>query len=92
MPQVKVIEKSIAPKKEIPSIIPTFKIIKKQNNTEFKKASEFSVGQKLKHSRFGLGEITAIDGDPDMVKFTILFEDGSEKKLLERFANFTFLK
>lgn len=48
-------------------------------------------GKKVKHARFGLGEIIEEFMDGDNKKFKILFETDGEKLLLERFANLTFL-
>jgi hypothetical protein len=48
-------------------------------------------GKKVKHSRFGLGEIVEEIENDGMKKFKILFETEGEKLLLERFANLTFL-
>ena len=48
----------------------------------------FAPGTKVSHARFGKGEIIAIvDADPAFRKLSILFEDGTTKELLERFAN-----
>lgn len=56
--------------------------------TETEQNSSFALGTKVSHSRFGKGEIIAIvDGDPAFRKLSILFEDGTKKELLERFAN-----
>ncbi len=52
---------------------------------------ELGNGIKVKHSRFGLGEIIEEFENYGMKKFKILFETEGEKLLLERFANLTFL-
>lgn len=52
---------------------------------------ELGSGRKVKHNRFGLGEIIEEFKDGDFTKFKILFETEGEKLLLERFANLTFL-
>lgn len=58
--------------------------------TETEKNLTFVPGTKVTHARFGKGEIIDMDNaDPAFRKLTILFEDGTEKSLLERFANLT---
>lgn len=53
------------------------------------KIYELGSGKKVKHNRFGLGEIIEeIDGGE---KLKILFETEGEKQLLARFANLTYL-
>ena len=48
----------------------------------------FIPGTKVVHARFGKGEILDItDADLAFRKLSILFEDGTKKELLERFAN-----
>jgi hypothetical protein len=49
------------------------------------------VGKKVKHARFGVAVITEEIGVGIDKKFRLVFEDGSEKLLLERFANLTYL-
>ncbi len=56
--------------------------------TETEQNLTFVPGTKVVHSRFGKGEILDIvDADPAFRKLPILFEDGTKKELLERFAN-----
>lgn len=56
--------------------------------TETEQNSAFAPGTKVTHARFGKGEIISIiDADPAFRKLSILFEDGTKKELLERFAN-----
>lgn len=56
--------------------------------TETEQNLTFVPGTKVIHSRFGKGEIIGMDNeDPAFRKLTILFEDGTQKSLLERFAN-----
>jgi len=62
---------------------PTYKPL-----TETEQNLTFVPGTKVSHARFGKGEIIGMDNsDPAFRKLTILFEDGTEKSLLERFAN-----
>lgn len=58
--------------------------------TEVEQNLTFAPGTIVIHNRFGKGEIIAIENEePAFRKLTILFEDGTEKTLLERFANLT---
>lgn len=43
--------------------------------------SEFSIGERVFHDKFGYGEVTAIDGN----KLVINFEMGSERKVMDSF-------
>ena len=61
--------------------------------TETEQNLTFAPGTKVTHARFGRGEIVDIDNaDPAFRKLTILFEDGKEKSLLERFANLQIIE
>jgi len=44
------------------------------------------VGEKIKHKVFGEGKITAVEPLQDDVFVSIIFENGTEKKLSARFA------
>ena len=52
---------------------------------------ELGEGKKVKHNRFGLGEIIEELQDGDYTKLRIVFETEGEKLLLARFANLTYL-
>lgn len=45
------------------------------------------VGHRIVHATFGSGEIVSSEGTGDKQKVTIRFEDGSERKLMVKFAN-----
>ncbi|MDR0976977.1 MAG: ATP-binding domain-containing protein, partial [Prevotellaceae bacterium] len=47
-----------------------------------------SVGQTIEHDRFGIGEVTKIEGTGDNAKATIHFKEAGPKQLLLRFARF----
>ncbi|HPW71601.1 MAG TPA: UvrD-helicase domain-containing protein [Bacteroides graminisolvens] len=52
---------------------------------------ELRVGQNIQHERFGMGEITKLEGSGDNAKATIRFRHAGEKQLLLRFARFTVI-
>ncbi|MBR4380165.1 MAG: UvrD-helicase domain-containing protein [Bacteroidaceae bacterium] len=47
-----------------------------------------SVGQRIQHERFGIGEVIKVEGTGDNTKATIRFVNAGEKQLLLRFARF----
>lgn len=49
------------------------------------------VGQNIQHERFGMGEVTKLEGSGDNAKATIRFRHAGEKQLLLRFARFTVI-
>lgn len=52
---------------------------------------ELRVGQNIQHERFGMGEVTKLEGSGDNAKATIRFRHAGEKQLLLRFARFTVI-
>lgn len=56
------------------------------SNIKAAPVSSFKVGLKVKHSRFGNGNITNIDGVGENKTATIQFEGNGEKKILLKFA------
>ena len=54
--------------------------------------SELVVGNRVKHARFGRGEVIKIEGKGADIKAKINFENGGVKKLLLRFAKLEILK
>lgn len=54
-------------------------------------AGELSVGKHVDHSRFGRGEIIALEGSGLDAKATVRFENVGTKQLLLRFAKITVL-
>ena len=44
------------------------------------------VGQRVRHPSYGVGTVTAVEGDGDDRKFTVSFLDYGVKKLVERYA------
>ena len=49
---------------------------------------EFRMGQFVNHKLYGRGRIVSISGFGEDMKLTVLFNDGSRKKLMAKFANF----
>lgn len=66
---------------------------KKEAETQSEPANELPIthvlgdGQKVNHSRFGLGEVLTVEGD----KTTVLFEKHGEKNLHAKFSNLEYL-
>ena len=52
---------------------------------------KLSIGTRIEHSRFGVGEVIAMSGAGIDAKATIRFQNVGEKQLLLRFAKFTIL-
>ncbi len=49
-------------------------------------------GQIIEHERFGLGEVTKVEGSGDNAKATIHFKNVGDKQLLLRFARFKIIE
>ncbi|NCC09671.1 MAG: ATP-dependent DNA helicase [Bacteroidia bacterium] len=47
-----------------------------------------SVGQRIEHERFGIGEVIRVEGTDENAKATIRFVNAGDKQLLLRFARF----
>lgn len=56
-----------------------------------KDLSGIYVGATIKHDRFGIGTVTALDGDDSSRKATVEFENSGVKQLLLKFARFEIL-
>ncbi len=52
-----------------------------------RKDSNPLVGVRVRHPKYGLGTIIAVEGDGDDCKLTVSFLDYGTKKLVERYAN-----
>ena len=48
-------------------------------------------GKRIKHDRFGIGEVIAVVGEGENAKATVMFEQAGTKQLLLKFARFTVL-
>ena len=51
-----------------------------------------SVGDRIAHERFGVGEVTALEGSGDSAKATVRFDNAGTKKLLLKFAKYTLCR
>jgi DNA helicase-2/ATP-dependent DNA helicase PcrA len=49
---------------------------------------EFRQGQQVRHKLYGQGRIVQISGFGEDMKLSVLFSDGTRKKLMAKFANF----
>jgi DNA helicase-2/ATP-dependent DNA helicase PcrA len=49
---------------------------------------EFRMGQHVRHKVYGAGRIVSISGFGEDMKLSVLFNDGTRKKLMAKFANF----
>lgn len=54
-------------------------------------ASGLQIGSVIKHDRFGIGKIIAIEGDTNNRKATVEFENSGRKQLLLKFARFEII-
>ena len=48
---------------------------------------DFQVGDKVEHSIFGIGKIMALSGSGENQRVGVVFNDGTRKKLIVKFAN-----
>jgi len=53
--------------------------------------SELQVGVKVRHDRFGVGVVTAIDGEGGNTKATVQFANFGQKQLLLKFARLSII-
>lgn len=66
--------------------IATAKII----NPSGQSSQDIEVGDKVRHDRFGIGEVTFLDGtDPQNIKAKVIFQNEGEKNLILKFAKLT---
>lgn len=84
--KIKPVEGSLPKAQEIsPKLTPvsTAKII----NPSGKSSDNIEVGDKVRHDRFGIGEVKFLDGtDPENIKARVLFQNEGEKNLILKFA------
>ncbi len=57
-----------------------------QHEGNFEALTDVSIGERVKHPRFGFGKITDLEGNGPNKKAVIAFENVGEKKLLLKFA------
>ncbi|WP_447952146.1 ATP-dependent helicase [Chryseobacterium koreense] len=78
-PEPKSLPKNLKP-------ISTAKII----NPSGQSSEDIEVGDKVRHDRFGIGEVTFLDGtDPKNIKAKVVFQHEGEKNLILKFAKLT---
>ncbi len=59
-------------------------------NPSGKSSENIEVGDKVRHDRFGIGEVTFLDGtDPENIKAKVIFQHEGEKNLILKFAKLT---
>ncbi len=63
----------------------------KANSANGESPSNIKLGDKVRHDRFGMGEVISISGDPENAKAVIKFENVGEKNLLLKFAKLKVL-
>ena len=54
-------------------------------------AGTLRVSARIRHERFGLGTVEAIEGVGDNCKISVAFDNVGRKQLLLKFAKFTIL-
>lgn len=57
----------------------------------FNNAFDIKIGMRVQHERFGIGEVTSLEGTGSNVKATVLFPNAGEKQLLLKFAKLKIL-
>ncbi len=61
-------------------------------NPSGQSSEDIEVGDKVRHDRFGVGEVTFLDGtDPQNIKAKVVFQNEGEKNLILKFAKLTKL-
>ncbi len=59
-------------------------------NTNGNSSQDIEVGDKVRHDRFGVGEVVFLDGtDPENIKAKVFFQREGEKNLILKFAKLT---
>lgn len=51
----------------------------------------FEIGQRVRHPKFGVGEVRRVEGPPHNVKLTIHFRDAGPKEILVRYVELEIL-
>ena len=76
---IPVVKKTLKP-------VATAKII----NPSGSSSEDIEVGDRVRHDRFGVGEVTFLDGtDPQNIKAKVIFSNEGEKNLILKFAKLT---
>lgn len=77
---------NMPPPKKTLKPVATAKII----NPSGSSSEDIEVGDRVRHDRFGIGEVTFLDGtDPQNIKAKVIFANEGEKNLILKFAKLT---
>ncbi len=68
------------------------KIESLQNSPIATNTNSLNVGNIIQHERFGLGKVTALEGESENAKATVEFESFGQKQLLLKFAKYKIIK
>lgn len=69
-----------------------YKIKTTEKDTESKQTiGDLSVGNTIRHERFGVGKVTELTGERESAKATVEFESFGRKQLLLKFAKFEII-
>lgn len=80
-------EEPVSPPKNLKPVA-TARII----NPSGQSSQDIEVGDKVRHDRFGVGEVMFLDGtDPQNIKAKVVFQNEGEKNLILKFAKLTKL-
>ena len=65
--------------------------ISNQPANKVQNIGDLTVGNTIRHERFGVGKVVALEGDGDNAKATIHFETFGARQLLLKFAKYTII-
>ncbi|WP_312762659.1 UvrD-helicase domain-containing protein [Epilithonimonas sp.] len=85
-------KKTLARNETIPAVKKTLKPVAtaKIINPSGSSSEDIEVGDRVRHDRFGVGEVTFLDGtDPQNIKAKVIFSNEGEKNLILKFAKLT---
>lgn len=85
-------KKTLARNEAIPAVKKTLKPVAtaKIINPSGSSSEDIEVGDRVRHDRFGVGEVTFLDGtDPQNIKAKVIFANEGEKNLILKFAKLT---
>ena len=85
-------KKTLERNETIPAVKKTLKPVAtaKIINPSGSSSEDIEVGDRVRHDRFGVGEVTFLDGtDPQNIKAKVIFSNEGEKNLILKFAKLT---
>lgn len=85
-------KKTLERNEPIPAVKKTLKPVAtaKIINPSGSSSEDIEVGDRVRHDRFGVGEVTFLDGtDPQNIKAKVIFANEGEKNLILKFAKLT---